>query len=348
MKHIITAILVLGLLFTGCRKKEDAKSAQAAMNIDTTDVKTTPVNENLSNLDLKYAPKKGKEYIFVLTSIGNDAAHIIADTTIENTVHSKVTYKLSVTPTEIEDDGTFSANISYLGVSLEAKSDKEKVTYQSGQKLDSASRGKFFQYEALINNQFGARVKSNGEILELFKTDKIVQKMIDGGPKLPQALTPQQRAQIKGNIEESLLRPTLQQIFRKLSDAKVSTNTAWDLEQDFPVNQILNFHTKQTFTVKGFELYNNNKVARIDITAQTVPQVNPEAKKQNINVEKSTLDGTGKLFYDTDKGLLTYGRTRLFIDTKISGKTKTRKGDTNVSSSNQTEKISIFQLVDVK
>lgn len=348
MKHVFIAMLAIVLVFTGCRKKEDAKLAQQVPSVDTTEVKTTPVSENLSNFNLTYVPQKGKEYIYLLTSIGHDVAHIAADTAIENSVQSKVTYKISITATDIEEDGTFSVNIKFLGISLEAKSDKEKVTYESGQKLDSASKSKFFQYEALVGNQFGARIKNTGEILELFKTDKIVQKLIDGGPKLREPLTPQQKAEIKGNVEQSLLNPSLQQIFRKLSDGKVSANSTWNIEQDFPINQIISFHTNQIFTVKGFELYNNQKVARIDITAQTTPQINPEAKKQNIVVEKSTLDGSGKLFFDTDKKVLTYAKTRLAIDTKIAGKAKTKKGDTKVTSSNQSEKISIAQLVEVK
>lgn len=348
MKHFLTLLLVLGLLVAGCRKKEDTKTAQTVGNIDTTEVKTAPVNESLSNLDLKYAPKKGKEYIYVLTSIGADDAKIIADTTINNKIQSKMSYKVSFTPTEIEEDGTVDVTVGFLAISLDVSSDREHVTYQSGQKLDSASKAKFFQYEALVNNQFGTRVKPNGEIVELIKTDKIIQKLIDGGPKMPQALTPQQRAEIKQNVEANLLRPILQQVFRKLSDTKVSANSNWNIDQDFPVNQILNFRTRQIFTVKGFELYNNAKIARIDITSQTTPEVNPEAKKQQIAVDKSNLDGTGTLFFDPDKNMLTYGKTHLVIDTKISGKTMTRKGMTNVSSVNKSEKTSIFQLVEVK
>ncbi len=348
MKYFITVLLIFAFVMTGCRKKEDPKTAQVVQAIDSAEVKTTAVNEALTDKQLKYVPQKGSEYIYVLTSIGSDVASIKADTAMENAVQSKVTYKIGITPTEFDEDGTLTLNVAFLGISLEAKSNKEKVSYQSGTKLDSTQKAQFFQYEALVNNSYGARLKNNGEILEIFKTDKIIQKIIDLAPNMPKALTPEQKEQVKREVVESVLRPSLQQIFRKLSDAKVSANSNWSIDQVLPVNQIIQFGTKQIYSVKGYEMLNDAKMARIDISAQSTPEINPEAKKNGIEVEKSTLDGTGKLFFDVNKNMLAYGKTKLLIDTRINRKSKGPKGEMKVSSSNISEKTNVFQLIEVR
>ncbi len=350
MKFLFSLLLVLVLFSAGCRKKVDGPAGQQSLSVttlDTVDVKTSPVSGQASEAKLVYAPQKGSEFVYVLTAIGKDHSILKADTVMENNVDSKMSYKFSVGVTDVEADGSLTMNVTFLSVALDAGSEQEKVHYQSGEKHDSATIRKFFQYEALVNNTFGLRVKNDGEILEVFKSDKIVDKMVQLS-KMQKAPSPQEKAQIKSQVEQSVLLPTVQQIFRKLPANMVSVNHSWNLNFDIPINQIISFQTTQLFTFKGIEMMNDNKVARIDIGADAKPEVNPKAKDEGISVESATLNAKGTALFDLTSNMMRYGKTKLSISSSIKGKNKGLKGMVSIFQSTMSEKTNIFQLVEVK
>ncbi len=350
MKFLFSLLIVLALFSAGCRKKVDNPSGQQPQNVvalDSADVKTSPVSGQANEAKLMYAPQKGSEFVYVLTAMGKDYSTLKADTVMENKVESKMTYKFSVAVTDVETDGALTMNVTFLAVTLDAGSTQEKVHYQSSEKHDSATIQKFFQYEALVNNTFGLRVKNDGEILEVFKSDKIIDKMVQLS-KMPKAPSPQEKAQIKSQVEQSVLLPTVQQIFRKLPANTVAVNHTWNLNFDLPINQIISFNTNQIFKFKGIEMLNDNKVARIDIGAEAKPEVNPKAKEQGIEVETATMNGKGTAFFDLTANMMSYGKTKLSIHSIIKAKNKGPKGIVSISQSTVSEKVNIFRLVEVK
>ena len=73
---------------------------------------------------------------------------------------------------------------------------------------------RFSEYEALINNSFGLRIKQDGEIVELYKTGKIIDKLL-ALQGLKDSVKPADKKVLQQKMEEAGLKPIVQQVFRR-------------------------------------------------------------------------------------------------------------------------------------
>ncbi len=348
MKQAFLIIIFLSLFVAGCKK--DAKPvavAPQAPALDSSDVRTSATGEKITDVQLRYLPNLGTEYIYELTTSGRDSAIMKADTNITNVVESKMIYKMKVVPVETKKDSSTVYSVTFLNFVVDASSDNEKVSYRSGMSLDEKQKSMFLQYEAALNNTYTALISSTGELVKVSNTEKILAKVLELA-KAPKNLKPEQKESIKRQIDVTLIYPTVQQLFRKLSKAKVSDNSNWTLDMDLPVNRILTFKTKQILTLKGLEKFGETKVARIDVTSQSTPDIAPEAKQNAINVEHASLDGTGKVLFDMNEKMLSYSKTSLMVLTAIKGETQGPKGKMTVQSRNRSEKVNTLKLLEAR
>ena len=350
-KVIVVLLLQLTLMFfTGCNKKQEppVKQETALMNFDSTDIKATPLNENeAQNLLLKYRPLKGSTYTFRLTSITNDEGIIIADTTVNPKTSQTLTYLVALNTNEIEEDSTYDISITIRSVKLDASMNGRNIHYQSGEKTDSATRNKFLEYEALQNIPFCARIKQTGEVIELYKTSKIIDKVLSlRGIK--DSIKENEKKAFQQNVEEGGLRPIVLQLFRKLSSNPVSKNASWTVEQPFLNMNIFGFSSKQIFTLTGVEQLNNDKVASIDVRLVSQVQLNEQAKKNNVKIDKALLEGEGKLYFNMSKNMVQKSKTKVLLITSISGVVPGPKGMQKFSSQKTVTTSNILELLEVK
>ena len=346
MKKAFWIIILFSLFAAGCKK--DAKpTAVAPPPLDSSDVRTSATGEKISNLELRYFPNLGSEYIYELTSSGRDSSSMKADTNITSVENTKMVYKLKVIPVEIKKDSSTLYNVTFLDFLIDYSRDNNKVSYRSGMKLDDEQKAMFIPYEAALNNNCTVQISSTGELLKVMNTDKILSKVLEL-EKAPRNLKPEQREFKRGQIERAIIFSSVQQLFGILSKSRVSDNSSWDFNSDYPLTRFFKFKIKRIHTLKGLEKLGESKVARIEIKTQTTNEVDSIANKNAVNVEQATLDFTGKQFFDVDKKMISFSKTSFKISTFLKGDEQTPKGLIHVQVKQSSEKVISVNLLETR
>ena len=254
--------------------------------------------------------EKGTKYNFRLTAISKDEQTITTkDTTMTQAMDQTMTYNISFTPTSIDEDSTAEMRALINSVKVDGNVGNEQVHYQSGVTKDSADIDKYAQYESLVQIPFDIRISKIGEVLDIFKTDKIVDKLLEI-KGYTDSLKSDEKAKLKNDITQSVLRPMIGQVFRKLPLEKMAKDSSWKVEQ--AVTQIMVFQTKNTsvFNVTGIEKLNGDLIADIEAGLKTSFTGKNKLTDRGINYEfqNPVTSGGGKIFYNVTKGLVQKSR----------------------------------------
>ncbi len=328
MKKLFALMLIPMLMFiSACGDSTEEKPvSEEVFTFDSTDIKTERIDEGqFSNLNLEYKLEKGKIYKFRLTSISEDVQSLKADTTLTQKVVQTLTYIVSVETKNIEDDKTIEADITFNSVNLDADANGKKHKYHTGQKLDSLEREGFLEYEAIIGNPFSARISHKGEILEIFRADKITNKLLELRGYLD-SVSAEDKKLFQQDIVEGALKPIVHQIFRKLPDNNVAKDSNWSIVQP-PINlQVFAFENIHTFQIAGFEKFDGNNLVVIDAGLKSKTILSDDAKKNNIEITDTKYTAGGKLHFNIDKGLFQKTKTNIYLNVNMSAMAPTPTG----------------------
>lgn len=336
----------LTLIFAGC--KEDQKEpveVKPNHSFDTTDIKGEPLNtDDLEEVTFLYAPKKGDEFVYRLTSITKSDDKIIADTTLGQKVTETITYIVKTTVNEVENDGAMDVKFSIESVKVQAESGDKKILFETGVPTDSANRERFLEYEALIRNPFNARISNKGEIIELYRVDKIIDKVLELR-KVKDSISAVEKQNFTQSIVEGGLRPTVQQIFKKFSGNKIHIDSSWSVEQPFLNLQLFGFDFNSIYKYASAEKYNDEKIAVFDISLKSKLRVSDEVKKAGYTINKATITGTGKGYFNLDKGMFQKVKSSVILESDISGSAPTPKGIQKLRSTRSTKTTNLVELI---
>jgi hypothetical protein len=343
MKQVISILLVF-FIFFGCSKKsEESTNKTISMAADTSDLKTTPIDD-LKDVYLTYKLEKGKTYKYKLTTISNDIQTILADTTIKQDVSQTISYLIKLDVKDVDSEGIMELDITFQKIKLNAIANAKTFNYESGTKMDSAEKSKYTEYDALVNNTFSARINKVGEIIEIFRADKIANKVIELRG-LKDKVTSEEKLYLQTEITNIAIKPILSQIFRKLPEKKVSKDTTWEFPQAQANLQVMTLESTHTFKLKSFEKYEDDKIALIEGGINAKYTINPEAKKNNIEVKKPNFTAEGKIYFNYSKNLLQKSKTRTTLKVELSMQAPTNKGLQKMSREQFTINTNILELI---
>ena len=316
--------------------------------MDLSKIKATPLAESESqNLIFKYNLTKGASYSYKLTSITEDAGSLVADTVISGKNSQNLIYTVSFTTNEIDEDNVFDITFTVKSINLTANIDSKTITYQSGSQLDSLDKLRFSEYEAIVNNSFGLRLKSDGEIVELYKTGKIIDKLLAiQGDK--DSVKPADKKLLQQKMEEGGLKPIIQQVFRKLNSAPISKGNSWAIEQPFLNLGIVGFDFKNIFTVKSVDKFNDFKVATLAVKIDAQSKLSPQAKKTTLKVNKAELTGEGTIYFNLSKSIIHQSKTKVVLATAVNGVVPTPRGPKKLSTQKTVTTTNILELIELK
>jgi len=322
-------ILILSALFISCGDKKEPvteKPKEYSLTADTSDLKTTPFDDkSLKDIQLQYRLKKGDKNVYRLTSINQEEAIISAGQTMSQKILEKRGYIITTEIKDVEPDNTLEVAFTFESVSVDADVDGQKLNYQSGKKIDSLDRKKFSEFEALYQNNFSARISPNGDVVELFKIDKIISKMISL-TGLKDSVNVEQKKMVQEQIEMTVLRPIVSQIFRKLSTDKVSLNSEWSFPQPTVDLQLFTLDNTYLFKLLSFEKLNDDVIAVMDAGLKTKVNINPEAKKNKIDVKQPKYSADGKVYFNATKNLIQKSITQIRFDIEVTAPMQTQTG----------------------
>ncbi len=308
MKQLIL-ILLTGLLFFGCgenTKEQKPEEQKDQFTFDTTDIKASPVDNPDQSFYLRYKLEKGKTYSFRLTAISKDQQTISTkDTLITQEMNQTMVYNMRFTPTEVDADSTIEMEAVITSVKVDGTFGNEPVSYQSGATKDSADIVKFAQYESLIKNSFDVRVSKLGELLDIYRADKIVNRLLDI-KGYTDSLKTEEKTTLKNDITEGLLKPMLSQVFRKMPVHKMSIDSTWKVDQAPTQLMVFKAQNISTFKITGMENLNGDLIADIEAGLKTKFTGQNKMTDRGIKYEfeQPEATGGGKVYFNVSKGLV--------------------------------------------
>ncbi|MHB1687180.1 MAG: DUF6263 family protein [Ignavibacteriaceae bacterium] len=316
MKYVF-GFIIFSMLIFGCSKKTDqpAPVTAASFAFDSTDIKTIPVSNPNESFSIRYNFEKGKDYNYRLTSLSDDNQTIKADTTILQHVTQNVTYLLTLTLSNVDKDSVMEMSCNVTSIKLDANANGKKISYQSGLVKDSAEKAQFSEYEALIQNPFSIRITRYGEILEVFRADKIVTKFLElkGAPS---TITADEKDALRKNIIEGALKPLLVQIFRQMPQNQVAKDSSWSFSQ--PPSQFLIYQLQNIndYKVLSLNKYNNDKLAVLDAGLKSIITGKDDFSNRGVNYKfkKPETSATGKIYFNLNKGCIQKSKTNTVVN----------------------------------
>ena len=328
MKYL-SAIILLFLLLVGCSKKSEqpAKNDTNKYQVDTSDIKATPIDAKNEIFSLEYKFPKGKTYKYRLTTITHDIQTIKTDTTLQSDVTQNIIYLIGLTPVSVDKDGVIEFNLIFNSVKLHANANGREFNFESSTVTDSAEINKYAEYKALTGSDMGVRVTKKGEILEIFRTDKVVNNFltIKG---FADSVNASQREQLRENMVQGAVKPLLNQIFRETVDHPMAVDSGWTIKQ--PPSQLMVFkiQSTNTYKVKGLQKLGNDKLAVIEAGLQTDISGKNKVSQQGVDYtfKKPVTSAGGKFYFNLSDGCIQKAKTHTRVDINFDMKAKSQRG----------------------
>lgn len=325
MKKLILLPILFSLIVFGCKKEENkAEAPEKAAVIDTTNIKPIQVQENVS---LIYDLKKNSVLRFKLTNYSKNTQTIHLDSVMSGYFEQTVDYYIKVTVKNKEENGNLELDFYCEKIKATGSSSTgEKLQFDSeNPPTDSLQKQITKNFDLLVNADFSARLSSTGEVLDIYRSDKIIDKIVENAQRKPSF---EERAAIKTDIDMGLLRPLIQQIFRLMPDKSVNVDSTW--EQTYPL-QLSVFDIQNTAKYKVTKIFesNGNKLVEVLGTLSIQSAGKTDHTEGNITYKfmKPKATGYGKIFYDLDKKVVRNSTTDVTFELTVN---MSQKGDPRV------------------
>lgn len=315
MKLFISVIFALSILF-GCDEKDETseKTKENNLNVDTTDISTTPMENPNEDFLMRYSFDLNKDYKYRIATLTDNLMTITADTTISQNANQNIVYLLNLKPIEIDNDSTIQFVCNFYSVKVDASVNGQTFSYQSGVTTDSLELAKYSEYEALINNPFNIRISKIGEIIEIFKSDKVLSRFL-ALRNLSDSVNADQKNMIREQITQGAIKPLMTQVFRKVSEKSVAKDSVWNYQQ--PPSPLLVFQLESTnvYKINSLENYKKDRLAVIDASLDTKITGKTEVTEQGYTYKfkKPETEASGKIYFNVDEGLIQKSRTKMKI-----------------------------------
>jgi len=349
MKKLILLLLPILFLAVGCGESGDKPGEIDMAAIDTTST-FSPVPAEApkdAKYKLQYKLEVGKTYLYKYTRLVSEEQKISADTVMAQKVTEKRNYIFKVVPQSIESDGTMELAFTVEDISIDADANGKKVVYKGGDEVDSSKKKQFVEFIALHKATFNVQLKPSGEIVEIFKSNKIADKMLEIGANGP--IAENEKKEFYTAFIENYLKPLVMQVFKVFPEKELAKDSSWALNLP-PMNfEIFTLNSTHNYKVNGFQKNQDDFLVVIDASLMSNAVPTPAAKQNKVDLKKTAYSGSGKQYFNTDKSVLQKSATTVSMALEFSlplpnqrtGKMITVTQSQNSKTSNVTELLSI-------
>ena len=322
---VITLITFLIVAFIGCGKKENKGAG-----IQTDKLESIAVgNEKFS---LRYKFEKGETFSYKLSTQLNNKEIVKADSTATSEVNQNLYYVFECEVLEVDEDQTAEMNIKVSAISLDATFNGKKINYKAGGKVSQEDKMRFMEYETIYNTPYRARVTSKGEVIEVSRIEKMVEKMNNMSPQ-KQNLTAEQKSVYAKQLGEQALKPITQMVFREQPDQQIMKDSTW--EKRIPQQLgTLTMEKIAKFKVLDFVKVGSDKAAKISALLSASFSGSNEGTENGItyNFGNPKISGDGMIIFNIDAGKLVKADTgtNSVITVTMTGKNSLQKSSKTV------------------
>ncbi len=335
IKYIISTLFFAVfsiLILQGCDdKKDDGNTGKGS---DTVNSNLVIKDDKGVKVNLLLKPKVGDvlRYRMNAKTTSKEKSPMTQDKEITSVQDINYYYKEEVT--EITTAGIVSYKITFDSITiisnLASADSSVSLAYNSNIKDSIYSKPDFLQYNAIMGEDFYARVAPNGEISDVYGLESVYEKMFKA---LGDTLTKEQKETLKDSFGKDAIKAVLQQQFQMFPDNPVYVDSAWTRSYE---TQMLIFPVRNSLSYKLKEVKEENKQTLLTIDADlAVDFIEKEIKDKEMSykVEDSKTGGKGVIIYNITKGCVTKKETNTNLDLtmKISAGSQSVKTTQNVT-----------------
>ena len=343
-------LFISAILFFGCgeKKQEEKPTVENSKNkyeFDSSDIKTTPVTDVSGSFLMKYKFEKGKTYNYRMTAISEDNQTVhTMDTVLNQKVQQNITYLISFDSKEVDSDSITELNCNVTSVKLDASANGQQFNYESGTSTDSVSQVRYAQYASLVNNPFGIRVNKHGEVLEIFRVDKIVNKFLDIKGYADSVSSAEKEA-LRKDMADGALKPLVTQLIRKFPDHPVGKDSTWSVTQQPMPFMIFTLNNTNTYKILNMENLNEDKLAVIDagMKSNVIGKTTTTERGVDYKFKKPTAVGSGKIYFNISDGLMQKAKTYTEMNVEFSMEMNSPQGKQKGSRSEKVKNTYIVE-----
>ena len=340
---ILSVVLAAILLFAACNK--DNSSNNSSDNDSTAAV----VNDEFVGKAYKMVYKfpEGLSLKYKLTSVDNTSQTITQpDSSVTSDVTQTSTYVFHIKSLGKTAEN-YKLSITINSVNLRATYKDEVVEFDSEKDIDDASKKKFAEYAALNDATYNIVVDERGMIQEVTDIDKVVDNFlkIQNAP----SITADQRTQLETQMKQAAIQPISQQMFKYMPENEVGIDSTWEFSYDSGMSVFQLKNTAKSSVININEK-DDDKIAEISINLSVQAEGNGQVSEQGMayNFSKPNVTGTGKTFFNIDKGYLVKAETstRVEMNLNVTGNDP-QKGQMTASRSDLTQNKNYLELLEV-
>lgn len=337
MKKVIYLFtLSLFLFVVACNKNDNKDVAKKSIEPE----KLENISLGDEKVYLKYKFQKGDKFKYSLTTKSQNEETVIADSTIKSKAHQTLNYIFDCEVIDVDEDKTAEVSLVVSSINFDININGQKIHFDTNKKITDEEKQKFLEYIVLHKTPFRARINEHGEVIEISRVEKMIDKMNSLSPQ-KQNLTTEQKSSLAKQLGESALRPITQMLFREFPNKPVAKDSSW--ERKFP--QPLGTMTMENiakFTVTDFVKVNGDKSAKISALLSAKFSGKKEGTENGItyNFGEPKINGDGTILFDFENGKLIKADTgtKMEMTVTMSGKDslqKTRKAKRITTSVNR-------------
>ena len=351
MKYVLTLLILSILISFACQQKkaeEEQKSTEEMTStFDSSSLPTTKVDmdENQSFL-LKYKFKPGESFKYRMAVISQNEQSIEADTSMSAIMDQTIIYMLDFKTISLDKDSVAEMECTFTSVNLKANVNGTDVSYQSGSLIDSTEKVKFAEYEAFLNNPFYIRVGKHGELIEIYKTDKIMNRFLSLRG-LSDSLSTQDKVLFKEDMSNRSIKPLLVQILREVPGHQLAKDSTWSYKRESLPVMVFQIGYTNLYKIEKLEMLGDDRIAIVDGVVQTKVTGNQAYSERGINYQfdKPITTASGKIYFNLDKGLIQKSRSQTRMETSYRMEMATPQGTKKGSAREVVASTNVLELL---
>ncbi len=352
MKYLLVIILLSLLTFISCQKEksneEEKKSTEEiTATFDSTELATTAVEENADQSFLfRYKFSAGESFKYRLTTISETEQSVVTDSSMSDQLSQTIIFILDFKTLSLDTDSVAELQCTFSSVNLKANANGIEISYKSGTQMDSTEQVKFAEYEAFVNNPFNMRIGRQGEIIDIYLIDKIVNRLLNLRG-LTDSLTAQEKIMAKQDITSKSIKPLLAQIFREVPPQKMSKDSTWSYKRESLPVLVFQVDYENEYKVDKLEMLGDEKLAVVEGIIKTKVSGEQTFNERGINYffEKPVSTASGKIYFNLDKGMIQKSRTHTQMVNAYSMEMPSPQGIKKASAREVTSNVNVIELL---
>lgn len=351
MKTIFVILLLSTITFISCQKEKTKEENQAEQNVtfsfDSTELKTTALDQGEEQqFFMRYKFTAGQTFKYRLTTISEREQSVVTDTSMAESMKQTIIFIMNFKAVSIDSDSVAELQCTFSSINLKAKAQGKEITYQSGTELDTTDRIKFAEYESYINNPFNIRVGKQGEIIDIYMVDKIVNRFLNVRG-LEDSLSAQEKVMASQDLINRSIKPILAQVFREVPDNKMAIDSTWSYKRESLQVMVFQVDYENQYIIDNLEKLGEDRIAVVGGSIKTKVHGNPSFTEQGVSYkfEKPISTASGKIYFNLDKGLIQKSRSQAEMKNAYQMEMPSPQGTKKASAKEESSNVNVLELL---